>query len=315
MRKIAVLMPNWVGDFVMALSVLARKASEPDTVITLIVPENLSGLGKLLSSLPQITYRRKTRADFRETLSEIKRVSFDEIILLPHSFSSAWLAFRSGIAARRGVSTELRGLLLTDRLSGKHITRKEHLTKEYSSVLGVKYEEPSEWQAVSNITPDEMYKGSTVLCPGAAYGPAKQWPEFNVLVRLQHDSKMVILGDKKDREVSSRIAHHMSHKVTDLSGITSLEQAVSIISGASVVISNDSGLMHIAGYLGVPVVGIFGSTTPAWTGPLGKNARIVSVNMECSPCFERTCHLKHYSCLKKITAESVLELAMEIRRK
>jgi len=313
-KKIAVLMPNWVGDFVMALSVVERKAKQPESSVVLIVPEKLSGLGKLLSPLPQIEYKRGNRKDFLNSVSEIKKASFDAFYLFPHSFSSAWFAFRAGVPLRRGISSELRGFLLTDRLPGRLANRNEHFTKEYSSVLDVPYVSPEEWKGDLRIEADPKYSGAVVLCPGAAYGPAKQWPEFNVLVRLMHDSKIVILGDKRDKEVSSKIARHMLHKVTDLCGETTLEEVVSIIAGASVVVSNDSGLMHVAGYLGTPVVGIFGSTTPEWTRPLGAKVRIASVYEKCSPCFERACPEKHYSCLKKITAESVMELVSEIRR-
>ena len=307
-------MPNWIGDFVMALSVIARKAAEPDISLTLLVPEHLVRLSCLISSLPVLAYRRSNRSESLETIKMVKNAGFDKLYLLPHSFSSAWFGFRTGISARRGISSEQRRILLTESVSSRASNRNKHLTREYSTVLETSFIEPDLWSGMGLDASDPEYEGAVVLCPGAAYGPAKKWPEFNVLIRLMHEKEIVILGDKSDMDLALKIAHHMPHRVHNLTGTTSIEEAVSIISGASVVISNDSGLMHIAGFLGVPVVGIYGSTSPNWTRPLGNAVRIASANLDCSPCYKRTCSKKHYSCLLRVSAESVVQLASEISR-
>ena len=307
-------MPNWIGDFVMALSVIAKKAAEPDISLTLLVPEHLVSLSCLLSPLPVLAYRRSNHSEFLETIKIVKNAGFDKIYLLPHSFSSAWFGFRTGISSRRGISAEHRGVLLTEAVSSRASSRNTHLTREYSAVMETSFLEPDLWSGMGLVGSDPEYEGAVVLCPGAAYGPAKKWPEFNVLIRLMHEKEIVILGDKNDAEMASKIAHHMPHRVHNLTGTTTIERAVSIISGASVVISNDSGLMHIAGFLGVPVVGIYGSTSPKWTRPLGNAVRIASAGLDCSPCYKRICSKKHYSCLLRVAAESVVQLASEISR-
>jgi heptosyltransferase II len=305
----AILMPNWIGDFVLALSVVAGKEKASENNSTLIVPENLLPLSKLLTDFPVIVYKRKSRREFNATIGEIKKRHFEQVVLLPHSFSSAWLAFRSGIRHRRGIAGELRTLFLTDRLPYSLASRKQHLTREYSSVLDVPFQEPSAWPGFQ-LTPPAEKSGAVVLCPGAAYGPAKQWPGFSSVVKLLPGHEFIILGDSRDATTASLIAPDNPH-VRNLAGTTSLEQAVMVLAGASVVISNDSGLMHIAGYLGKPVVGIFGSTTPAWTRPLGSKVRIAFGECDCSPCFERTCRKQNYQCLQSIKPEKVVELVKE----
>jgi heptosyltransferase-2 len=152
---------------------------------------------------------------------------------------------------------------------------------------------------------DDRFAGSVVMCPGAAYGPAKMWPGFGELARRMGDRQVVVLGDKRDVEAAEAVRRAAPRTVTNLAGTTSLVDAARVIAGASLVVSNDSGLMHLAGLLGTPVVGIFGSTRPSWTRPLGENVRIAAVALPCSPCFDRTCRYGHYQCLHRVTVDSV----------
>jgi len=307
----AILMPNWIGDFILALSVVSRKIQDKSERLTLIVPERLAEISKLLVDLPVVIYKRKNRAEVRSSVAAVKELRFDTVYILPHSFSSAWFAFNCRIKHRKGITGELRSFLLTEYVSRRTASRKHHLTDEYSKVLAVSCQEPLFWKGVT-IRHSPEYAGAVVLCPGAAYGPSKQWPGFSSLVKMLPDREIVILGDKRDGEIASVIAPRMPHRVHNLAGKTTLQQAAEIIAGASVVVSNDSGLMHLAGYLGRPVVGIFGSTAPVWTRPLGIKVRIARNHVECSPCYKRYCPEKHYNCLHGIKPQFVVNLVKEI---
>jgi heptosyltransferase-2 len=309
----AVLMPNWIGDLLLALSVVERKARLENGGLSLIVPEKLAGLVKLLSGLPVILYRRSTFSGYRASLLSVK--AFSRFYVLPHSFSSALFAFLSRIPSRRGVSAELRGPLLTERLPFSAASRARHLTYEYAEVLETPAADPSAWKGVSIKKSDE-HAGKIVLCPGAAYGPAKQWPHFERLPSLFPGRKFVVLGDAEDGMAGHKVAVSapLPWTVHNLAGMTSLEEAAAIIAGASAVVSNDSGLLHLAGYLGTPAVGIYGSTSPLWTRPLGSAVRTASGTCPRSPCYERTCPLHHCDCLKSIAPETVAGFVNEIIR-
>jgi heptosyltransferase-2 len=309
----AVLMPNWIGDLLLALSVAERKKNAEKTGISLIVPERLVGLAKLLSDLPVLPYRRSNRAEYIDSVRTIQRHSFSKLYILPHSFSSALFGFKSRIPVRRGVSAELRGGLLTERLPSSIAVRTRHLTHEYSEVLETPWVDP-DTRPGKGIKKSGAYEGTLVLCPGAAYGPAKQWPHFDRLAMLFPDKRFVILGDARDAEAGERIAAAAPQRVVTLAGATSLEEAAAIIAGAPVLVSNDSGLLHMSGYLGTPCVGIYGSTSSVWTRPLGKAVRTASGACPRSPCFERTCPLGDYRCLRDLMPESVAALIKQIIR-
>ncbi len=152
------------------------------------------------------------------------------------------------------------------------------------------------------------------LCPGTSYGAVREWQGFREIIKLLPRHEFVILGDEKDRTTANTIASHFPHRVRNLAGRTTIEKAASIIAAASVVIANHCGLMHLAGYLGVPVVGIFGSTSAVRHRPLGMSVRCAVSDVACTPCNKNSCFRKDYICLKSITPEKVISLAAEIAR-
>jgi heptosyltransferase-2 len=138
-----------------------------------------------------------------------------------------------------------------------------------------------------------------VLCPGAEYGPAKRWPYFGELAS-RIGIPVVILGSANDRDAAAGIPGK------DLAGRTTLDEAIVLIAGAAMVVSNDSGLMHVAAALRRPQVALFGSSSPEHTPPASDQARVVWLHIECSPCFARECPLGHFRCMKEMTVERVL---------
>ncbi|MGC8774367.1 MAG: lipopolysaccharide heptosyltransferase II [Chlorobaculum sp.] len=304
MSRSAILLPNWIGDLLLALSVIESLPPERRSQTTLLVPKNMGGLVDTLSELPWIPYDRKDRNDLSQTVRKVRAQGFSTIYLLPYSFSSAWFAWRTGIPSRRGLSHELRRFLLTEPLPWSLRDKSRHITREYAEILQAPYHAPEEWRGVA-VEADERYAGSVVYCPGAAYGPAKRWPHFPQLARLQEQYRIVVLGTGADSGAAAEIIRIAPGRVTDLTGKTSLKEAASIMAGAHAVVSNDSGLMHLAGYIGVPVVGLFGSTSPMWTCPLGRRSLALTGSEPCAPCFERSCRYGHYRCLETITAAEV----------
>ena len=302
----AVWMPNWLGDFLIALSVVARKAAATGGgAVTMIVPAPLMPLCGLLSAVPALAFDRSSMGAALRSIAKIRRRRFERSLVLPHSFSSALFAALCGIPRRRGIRRNNRQWLLTDVLPRSTRTSKLHITREYAEVLETPWAPPESWDSV-RIAGDDRGAGAIVLCPGAHYGPAKRWPQFVDLARML-PGRIVLLGTKNEAPDAARVAAADPARIADLCGATSVVEAARIIAAARAVVANDSGLMHLAGFLGTPVVGIFGSTRPSWTSPLGRNSRIVHQEMPCSPCFEHTCRYGHYECLHRISTDMVLQ--------
>jgi heptosyltransferase II len=306
MKRSLVLLPNWIGDMLLALSIIMKLPESRRSDMTLLVPKSMTGLVKLLTGMPQIEYARADESEKKRTLSAVRAGSFNTIYLLPYSFSSALFAMRTGIPVRRGLAREMRGFLLTQRLSGRLRDKTQHITREYAEILDTSFSSPEAWNGVM-VTPDKRYAGSVVYCPGAAFGPAKKWRHFPELAAMQGNYHIVVLGTNDDGESAREIVSKAPGRVTDLTGKTTLTEAAAIMVAARAVVSNDSGLMHLAGYLCVPVVGLFGSTSPAWTRPLGKKSITIQSTEFCAPCFRHTCRYNHYRCLENITPKEVLK--------
>jgi heptosyltransferase-2 len=313
MNSSIVLLPNWIGDMLLALSMILRLPESRRSNTTLLVPGQMSSLVGMLCDLPLIEYDRSNADNRRRTISTVRTQGFQTMYLLPFSFSSAWFSMNTGIPVRRGLSREMRRFLLTDPLPGDVINtnskKLHHITSEYAEILDMPFSPPEEWSGIT-VTPDKSYIGSIVYCPGAAYGPAKKWPNYPDLVLLQERYNIVVLGSREDRESAQEIVRMAPKRVTDLTGKTSLSEVAAIMSGARGVVSNDSGLMHLAAYIGTPVIGLFGSTSPVWTRPLGKKSLAMNFPEPCAPCFCKTCRYHHYRCLKNITPDAVAQ-AME----
>ncbi len=297
----------------LALSVVMRLPESRRTQTTLLVPGQMSGLVRMLCDLPVIEYGRSDAEDRKRTVEAVRSGGFHTMYLLPFSFSSAWFAMKTGVPVRRGLSREMRRFLLTDPLPRDVINNNNnklhHITHEYAEILDTPFSAPEDWHGVT-VPPDKKYSGSIVYCPGAAYGPAKKWRHFPELSLLQDRYNIVLLGSRGDGESAQEIVRMAPDRVLDLTGKTSLQEVAAIMASARAVVSNDSGLMHLAAYIGTPVIGLFGSTSPVWTRPIGKKSIAFNVPEPCAPCFDKTCSYQHYRCLENITPNAVA-VAME----
>jgi heptosyltransferase-2 len=310
MKNIAILMPHRIGEFVLALSVISRREHRDDETVTLIVPGHLIPLCTILSPLPYFPYRRGSRGELLGSIAGVRRQNFSELYILTNSLSTAWFGMRTGIPVRTGVSSTLASAFLNRPVK---VSPDVHLTEEYSKIIGSEHVAPSLWPGVTIPVAPEG-KNLVVLCPGSNHGPIRQWPGFREVIKLLPSYEFIILGDEQDVPVAKSIASHFPHRVRNRAGQTTIETAASIIAGASVVIANHCGLMHLAGFLGTPVVGIFGPDAESRDRPLGAAVRIAAAHDACQPCGRNVCARKDFVCIKTIPPDLVISLAGEIVR-
>ena len=311
MQRILVVAPNWIGDALMAQPLLTRlREQDPVAKIHVLAPDWVAPVVQRMAEVDEVIAVpfRHGALDLggRWRLSRmLARRGYDRAIVLPNSWKSALVPFLAGIPRRAGYVGELRYGLLNSTLPNKKSPMPLHYARLAGSApasplaqprLHVAREEISEAQRRFGIS--EPY---AVLCPGAEYGPAKRWPYFKQLAG-RIGMPVVILGSRNDREAAAGIPGK------DLAGRTTLDEAIELIAGAAVVVSNDSGLMHVAAALGRPQVALFGSSSPEHTPPASANARVLWLRLECSPCFARECPLGHFRCMKEISVEQVLKM-------
>lgn len=328
-QKILVIGPSWVGDMVMAQSLLRLlKARNPDAIIDVLAP---AWTFTLLSRMPEVNAAIATPIKHGELklsqrlqlAKQLRANQYDQAIVLPNSFKAALIPFLARIPKRTGWLGECRYLVLNDI---RHLDKKRFpLMVEQYLALGVERDEalPAEYPyplfhvtkeaqdaTLAKCKPIFRGKPILVLCPGGEYGPSKRWPEeyFAAVAnqKINEGWDVWIFGSQKDRPISEKINALTENRCDDLCGRADLAEAIDLFSLVSGVVTNDSGLMHIAAALQKPVIAIYGSTSPAFTPPLSPNSQIVKLNLDCQPCFERVCPLKHHRCMRDLTPEMVL---------
>lgn len=331
-RAILVIGPAWVGDMVMA-QVLFRllKQQQPDVNIDVLAP---AWSEPLLARMPEV------RASFdlplkhgefgfaaRKKIGHSLRGKYQQAILLPNSWKSALVPFFADIPLRTGWRGEMRFGLLNDIRTldkEKHplmIERFSALAYPQNTVLPAQLPRPH-----LAIKADELaaalqkYQLSVdahilALCPGAEFGPAKRWPERHYAVvasqRIEDGEQVWIFGSAKDVPVAEAIRQLLPESQRRhchvLAGKTSLAEAIDLLSCANAVVTNDSGLMHIAAALNRPLVAVYGSSSPQFTPPLADAVEVVRLGLDCSPCFKRECPLGHLNCLNELLPSRVLD--------
>ncbi len=253
---------------------------------------------------------------------------YDQAILLPNSFKSALVPFFAKIPLRTGWRGEMRYGVLNDvRSLDKQALP---LMIQRFMALGLAADTPlpaTQIRPNLQVSSDSVAvalnkhglnadKPVLVLCPGAEFGPAKRWPEYHYADVAKHKLaqgwQVWILGSPKDQPVAEDIQALTDNRCVDLTGKTSLAEAIDIMSQASQVVTNDSGLMHIAAALNRPLVAVYGSSSPKFTPPLNDNVKIISEGLDCSPCFERECPLGHLNCLKQLAPAKVITALDEL---
>ncbi len=328
-KKILVAGPAWVGDMVMAQTLFKLlKQRDPTVTIDVLAP---AWSFPLLARMPQVSSsitmplthgQLGLRARYR--LGKALRAHhYDQAIVLPNSFKSALVLWFARIPQRTGWRGEMRYGVLNDV---RTLDKKRYpLMIERFMALGVSPSEalPTDYPLpelhVPMDTAEKLIKKYPViqldkpvlaLCPGAEFGPAKQWPtEYYAAVanaKIAAGWQVWLLGSAKDRVVTEQIMQLTENRCMDWAGKTTLEEAIDLLSLSTVVVSNDSGLMHVGAALRKPLVAIYGATSTTFTPPLHVGARIVSLSLECQPCSQRICPLKHHRCMKELLPVQVL---------
>jgi heptosyltransferase-2 len=323
MTRSIVVAPQWIGDAVMSEPLLARLASRGEQLSVAALP----WVAPVYRAMPQVgevielpfAHKRLDWAARRRIAAEW-RGRFDSAYVLPNSIKSALIPWLAGIPRRIGYRGEGRPLLLNERLPNPD--GRPPMVAFYSALAGtvaleaarprLHFDAPR--RAAATLAAGVAPGGYWVFAPGAEYGPAKCWPadHYAGLAQRLHrrdGGQVLLLGSAKERALCEQIATAADGACRVLAGQTSLIDAMALIAAARGVVSNDSGLMHVAAAFGVPQAAVFGSTSPEHTPPLNPHARVLWLKEElalaCAPCFERVCRYGHTRCLTGVSAARV----------
>jgi heptosyltransferase-2 len=308
MRRCLVIGPSWVGDMIMAQGLYrALRERYPEIELDVLAP---GWSGPILSRMAEVNsivdspfgHGRLGLSGRRALARELRSVGYDWAIVLPNSWKSALIPWLAGVPRRTGFVGELRYGLLND-------ARK--LDKAGLPRLVDRYRALADAPPASLLRLDlSRAHPILALCPGAEYGPAKRWPvaHYAAVAKVMQARgwQVWLFGSAADRLVCETVDTLSGGGCVNLAGATTLEEAVDLLACAAAVVTNDSGLMHVAAAVGVPVVAVYGSTDPGYTPPLSERARVVRLGLDCSPCFKRECPLGHLDCLNRLDAERVL---------
>lgn len=320
--RLLVRAPNWLGDCVLSLPALRdlRRAFPAARLEVLARP----WVADLYGALPEVDALVESRGQARDVAAT--RGRFDLAVLLPNSFASAFGVWRARIPERWGYATDGRGPLLTRRCRVPATVRGRSQVYYYRAMLaglGVATEGapdaslvcPDEWAArgTARLGQDGPWIG---INPGAFYGSAKRWPKERFgaaaeLVARRLGGSVAILGSEAERPIGEAIKEQLRVRVRVLCGETSLAELVGVLSHLRLLLTNDSGPMHLAAALGVPLVAVFGSTDWRETAPLGQRTRLVREPVACAPCLLRDCPIDH-RCMTRVAPARVAEAALEL---
>lgn len=320
--------PSWVGDMVMAQSLFKLlKQRMPDSALDVLAP---AWTAPLLARMPEVrdviaqpVGHGQLRLLGRYRLARDLRGRYQRAIVLPNSFKSALIPFWARIPLRSGYVGECRWGLLND--ARRLDKAKLPMTVQRFVALGLAREE-----ALPSALPQPKFTvtqagvgaalarlGLThkapllALCPGAEYGSAKRWPPeyFAEIARkkLAQGWSVWLFGSENDKSITTHVRNVAGEQCVDLAGRTTLAEAIDLLSLADLVVSNDSGLMHVAAALDRKLVAIYGSSDPGFTPPLSDRATVLSLRLLCSPCFKRECPLGHTNCLRELKPDQVLK--------
>lgn len=323
-RPLLVRLPNWLGDLVQALPVVAAAAEDPSRRVIFLGP---AGFGPLLvPRFPSAEFVPWSRERRFAAAGALRRARPGAALLLTDSLSSAILAALALIPDRIGYAAELRGALLTRRVPRSAPSRAAPRVEEYAALAraaGLSVRDPvprltalpEERRAAVELLRGVGRGGApyAVLAPGAAYGPAKRWdPERFAAVARHLDSRFgvtsILVGTQDDVVPAAETERMAGGSARSLVDATDLSTLTGLLAGADLVVSNDSGVMHLGAALGRPTVAVFGSTSPVWSAADAPWVRNLYAGYPCSPCFRRTCPIG-YGCLRSIQPDEAIRAA------
>jgi len=328
--KVLVVGPSWVGDMVMAQALYKLlKERSPRAEIHVVAPPwsvpVLERMAEVARGIELAVGHGELGLSRRMELARgLRPEGYARAIVLPRSLKAALVPWLAKVPVRTGFRGELRYGLLNDV---RTLDSSLDQTVKRFVALGLPRGEaapaalPTAWQPrlrsdawnLERLRAQHGFAGARLvaLMPGAEYGPAKRWPaaHFGALAAslASAGADVIVLGSAKERAIGDEVvARAADARVRNLTGATSLSDVVDLLAAADVAVSNDSGLLHVAAAAGAPVVALYGSSSPHFTPPLTDAAAVVSLGLECSPCFARECPLKHLRCLNDLTPTMVL---------
>lgn len=336
--KILIIGPSWVGDMVMSQSLyITLKQQHPEAIIDVMAPAWCKPILERMPEVNQAIEMPLGHGDIdllgrRRIGKKLKANNYTHAYICPNSAKSALIPWFADIPTRVGWKGEMRYGLLNDLRPNKKSF--QYMVERYVALAHQKSEminseslggldnlphpklsiDVDVQQTTLNKFSLSVTKPVLGLCPGAEFGPAKQWPvEHYAAVAnemINQGYQVWLFGSAKDKEttenIKSLVDSNNQHCVFNLAGDTSLIEAVDLLAACQTVVSNDSGLMHVAAAVGCHVVGVYGSTSPKYTPPLARKVDIVSTDIECRPCFKRECPLGHLKCLKELQPRNVI---------
>jgi lipopolysaccharide heptosyltransferase II len=319
--RILIRSSNWLGDAVMSVpAVRAIKNGRPDVHVTIAAAVKIAPMWKLIPEVDAIIPLPKGSLPSVVRLLK-QQIPFDVAILFPNSLRVALESWLSGIPRRVGYRGHWRSWLVNQIVREP---RKPGPPKHHSlHFLRIARECGAETSNVEvpnpNQTSDIKHQTLIGLCPGAEYGPAKRWlperfAEAAAKITAQSSAQWILFGTKKDAAIGEQIAATIGDHCVNRIGQTTLDQLIDELRQCSLLLTNDTGTMHLAALLGVPVVAVFGSTEPRLTGPLGNGHIILRHHVECSPCFLRECPID-FRCMKAVSADKVAAAVLSMLAK
>lgn len=322
-NRILVVGPAWVGDMVMAHSFFQLLAKQ-NNLIDVLAP---AWSHPLLQRMPEINKiiespfaHGELRLGDRYRLGKSLRGQYDSAIILPLSLKAALVPFFAKIKQRKGFLGEHRYGLINQRIPLDE-NRWPKMVDRYCALADAGFTDfpnpklpvdlDNQAQLIETLQLNPDAGPILTLCPGAEYGPAKRWPASHYADLAQHYLQLgwqvYILGSKNDSDIADEINQLCHQTCLNLTGRTRLLDAIDLLALSQRVVCNDSGLMHIACAVDVPVYALFGSSDTRYTPPLSDKALGIESQLSCRPCFKRTCQFQHTDCLTKITPEIVIE--------
>lgn len=326
-QRILIVGPSWVGDMVMAQPLFAElRRRDPDCRIDVLAPDwsrpLLARMREVHDAISLPFGHGELRLGERREFGRQLQGRYDQAILLPNTLKSALIPWWARIPVRTGWRGEMRYGLLNDlRVLDEEqyplmVQRFVALARPKKTPAPVLDEISAPRLEVDTSAADRARSDLGLkrnlpilgLCPGAEFGPSKQWPEGHyaatAIEQLRQGWQVWIFGSPNDRAVAEvirdQVPERLRGRVQILAGKTTLAEAVDLLAGVDAVVTNDSGLMHIAAALNRPLVAVYGSSSPAFTPPLHPASEIVRLGLECSPCFQRECPLQHHNCMQQL---------------
>ncbi|WIG81352.1 lipopolysaccharide heptosyltransferase II [Photobacterium damselae] len=341
--KILIIGPSWVGDMVMSQCLYTEiKKLHPEAIIDVMAPGWCKPVLERMPEVNQAIEMPLGHGDLnllaRYQLGKILRDDqYDHAYILPNSAKSALVPFFAKIPVRTGWKGEMRYGLLNDLRNNKKafnlmIERYIALAHPTKNMTGsgcltnmpypkLTIDTVAQKEALNKfgLSSDRVAIG---LCPGAEFGPAKRWPEQHFAVTaktlIEQGHQVWLFGSAKDREVTDKIKNSLPAELQafcyNLAGNTSLIEAIDLLAACKIVVSNDSGLMHVSAAVGCHIVALYGSTTPSYTPPLAEHVEVLHTDISCRPCFKRECPLGHLKCLTELTPDLVINAIDKLKK-